>query len=1060
VVHDRSVQPLSAVCPVRIGRAEEVERVRLNCTIRRPTFVTGPAGIGKSRLVAEALTAAGEAGMTIAIGHCSPEQSTPFEAFVGAIRRRIRTLDDDSIGQLFAGSATLAAAIVPEVARLFELPTDSPSQSDLFAAIWQLLHRFGAGAGAALVLEDLHWADADTLRLLEYLIQESEDLGLWILGTFRSDEVHRRHPLAPVLAQLARDRRYDEIALEPLGGREVGEMVSAILDGTGADPTFVDALVDRTGGNPFFVEEVIKFLMVNGELSVEQGWSTDRLSGAEMPASVRDTLLTRVRDLDPSALEVLHLASIDGDELDVDVLAEATGLGGPAVDKVIVDGLSLQLLVERRDGHESRYAFRHALSREALSDEMIGPERRRGHLRLAASIEEVHGEHLGELSGRLADHYVAGGDRERAVHWARRAAQSAAAAFAIDDAGRRYDQVLALMATDDPDRLTVLMEAVTALTDFTGTADHTDGRLAIGFASEARRLAAELAVPSAEAMALDALANFAARAGDTMRSVVLLREAVGVIRGHDDVLESWLMTRLCGDLTRTDQMDEAATVLKDAMGLAERAGNHQALSRLHVISMMSGPFGPESAAELELAQREARLSGSARIEHSLNQTAGYVTLWCGEFEHSVRCFERALEIGQGLSPHDGYTSAGFAWLLSLLGRYDDMGHYVERVRMDGAVPSRVVALTGRYEAAERRGDGTAGEVLDELLSASSLVVESQRSVPASSAEARFWLLTRGTDAAAGKFWDVLERTVSARGRGSHWLFSPDFAAALCRDDRVDELRRWARAISEVTANDDHAHNRAANWSVAGALGLATGELDDAAESIGLSLGAYEDMGCLARAAECELALGELALRRGDDQAGQDAAARARSRAAAFGAGAIVARAEELAQRASVESRVLTIMFTDIVSSTEQVGAMGDSAWRHLLERHNAVVRRELTRFSGREVNTTGDGFVAAFDIPTQAVRCALAVRDAMRDAGVPVRTGLHTGECQMVGDDLRGLAVHVAARVCSAAGAGEVVATSTVRELAMGLNVEALDLGERELRGAPGRWRLYALAGA
>jgi class 3 adenylate cyclase len=220
------------------------------------------------------------------------------------------------------------------------------------------------------------------------------------------------------------------------------------------------------------------------------------------------------------------------------------------------------------------------------------------------------------------------------------------------------------------------------------------------------------------------------------------------------------------------------------------------------------------------------------------------------------------------------------------------------------------------------------------------------------------------------------------------------------------------------------------------------------------------MGCPARVVECELVLGEVDLRRGDDEAGRAAARRARDGATSIGAGALVARSDELAARAEVESRVVSVMFTDIVSSTERLSSIGDSAWRHVLERHDALVRRELARFSGREVNTTGDGFVAAFDSPTQAVRCALELRDALGEVGVPVRTGLHTGECQLVDGDLRGLAIHLAARVCREAGAGEVLATTTVRELTIGLDLPARDLGERELRGAPGRWRLFALGEA
>ena len=132
-------------------------------------------------------------------------------------------------------------------------------------------------------------------------------------------------------------------------------------------------------------------------------------------------------------------------------------------------------------------------------------------------------------------------------------------------------------------------------------------------------------------------------------------------------------------------------------------------------------------------------------------------------------------------------------------------------------------------------------------------------------------------------------------------------------------------------------------------------------------------------------------------------------------------------------RVLTtLLFTDIVGSTEHVTRLGDSRWKELLERHNELMRRELDRFRGRELRTTGDGFFAAFDSPTQAIRCAAAVRDSVRPLGLELRAGVHAGECELHGDDLGGIAVHIGARVAEMAGAGEILVSSTVRELVAG----------------------------
>jgi class 3 adenylate cyclase len=157
-------------------------------------------------------------------------------------------------------------------------------------------------------------------------------------------------------------------------------------------------------------------------------------------------------------------------------------------------------------------------------------------------------------------------------------------------------------------------------------------------------------------------------------------------------------------------------------------------------------------------------------------------------------------------------------------------------------------------------------------------------------------------------------------------------------------------------------------------------------------------------------------------------------------------------------RVLaTVLFTDIVGSTERAAELGDGRWRELLESHESIVRRELDRFRGREVKTTGDGFLATFDGPARGVRCASAIAEAVRPLGIEVRAGLHTGECEVMNGDVGGIAVHTGARVSSEASPGEVLVSSTVKDLVAGSGIEFEDRGSHELKGVPGEWRLYAV---
>ena len=160
-----------------------------------------------------------------------------------------------------------------------------------------------------------------------------------------------------------------------------------------------------------------------------------------------------------------------------------------------------------------------------------------------------------------------------------------------------------------------------------------------------------------------------------------------------------------------------------------------------------------------------------------------------------------------------------------------------------------------------------------------------------------------------------------------------------------------------------------------------------------------------------------------------------------------------------DDRVLaTVLFTDIVDSTRHTAQIGDRDWHALLDAHDAVVRSQLARFRGREVNTSGDGFLAMFDGPQRAIRCAMAIRDAVQALGIEVRAGLHTGECEVRGDDIGGIAVHIGARVSALAGSNEVLVSSTLRDLVIGSGLEFEDRGTHQLKGVPGEWHLFTVA--
>jgi class 3 adenylate cyclase len=174
-----------------------------------------------------------------------------------------------------------------------------------------------------------------------------------------------------------------------------------------------------------------------------------------------------------------------------------------------------------------------------------------------------------------------------------------------------------------------------------------------------------------------------------------------------------------------------------------------------------------------------------------------------------------------------------------------------------------------------------------------------------------------------------------------------------------------------------------------------------------------------------------------------------------------ARQRRPGERPTVEvERILTtVLFTDIVGSTAQAASLGDQRWRTLLDAHDRTVRDQLRRFRGREINTTGDGFVVSFDGPARAIRCAQAMAEATGKLGLQIRVGLHTGECEVRGDDLGGLAVHIAARVSALAAKEEILVSGVAKDLVAGSGIEFIERGEHELKGVPESWKLFAVQG-
>ena len=806
-----------------------------------------------------------------------------------------------------------------------------------------------------LLLEDVHWADPDSLRLLAYLAGEMGDLPLWLVTTYRTDELHRTHPLTALLGDLRRRADVDAIELVPLDREQVRSMVSHLFDGTEVGDDFADLVLQRSGGNPFFVEELARVLVERGDVYHSgSDWERRELAEIQLPASVRETLLARSRSLPATSLAVLQAAALAGDRLDPAVLALAAGATADEVDDTVRAGLDLQLLVEHRDGGRPEYRFRHALTREAFADELVGPDRRRTHRRLAEALVALHGQD-DALAATVADHFTAAGDDEAALEHALRAARYAGRAGSANEADHRYDQALHLLPAGpdgDARRLELLLEAA-------GSGDITElSRLRVAFAHEARAMAAARSDPSAQAAAINVLEHERWLAGDAAGALALVLEARALVHGVDDFREAWVLRRLSRVLVLSDQIQEAQALIPEGIELAERSGNLAALAGLHGTRMMLELYGPGFHLAREQALAAARAAHDPRAENNIVINTGYVGLWCGDFALAERSFEDAIRLGERIAPTDRYVHAGLAWLRSLQGRYADAAELAGPLRHAPARSTQLVALTALAESAQRKASPDAVGLVEEFWHLVQGTSENQRSIPAMSAHARQLVVSDGIDAALPVFWTVVVATVNSSMQGSHWPFSPDCAEALAQAGRVEDLIAWVERIRAITGGDPNEHNLAAHQLCEAYLAQTLDDRAGAAELFRAAAVRYAALPCPARQVEALVGLATVA----DDEDEQSAVAQEALRIAReVGASALVPAATRALESASGRAVLATVLFTDIVGSTSLAARLGDQGWAELLERHNGIVRRELARAGGREIDTAGDGFLAAFD---------------------------------------------------------------------------------------------------
>jgi class 3 adenylate cyclase len=453
----------SAPTAAFVGREDEravVEHSRSNARIgnRQVVLVSGEPGIGKSRLSSLSAHGAHGEGFAVLWGACSEELAVPYEPWIAVCSQLVEHAPQDVVERHVARHGGELARLVRELRR--RLPdAPEPESSDpeterflLFSAVAGALVELAASVPVCLVLDDVHWADAQSVALLKHVVSTTESCALQVIVAFRDTDVGKDHPLSPVLADLRRVDGVERIALLGLGAAEVSEVMAAAagheLD---ADALLLAGeIASETEGNPFFVGEVLRSLAESGRLLYDpasERWSVDRSSPLGLPESVRDVIGRRVDRLGDEAREVLTFGAVIGRSFELELLRRL--LDAPSVLERLESAVEASLLDESTE-HVGRFRFVHSLINQTLYDGLGTSRRSSMHHRVALSLEELYGTDLDARAAELALHWrLSGADATRAARYSAEAGRRALDSLAPAEAAKLFADALELLGSTD-----------------------------------------------------------------------------------------------------------------------------------------------------------------------------------------------------------------------------------------------------------------------------------------------------------------------------------------------------------------------------------------------------------------------------------------------------------------------------------------------------------------------------------------------------------------------------------------------------------------------------------
>jgi DNA-binding SARP family transcriptional activator len=656
-------------------------------------LVAGEPGIGKTSLGEELARHARHRGATVLRGRCWEAGGAPaYWPWVQAIRGYVKANEPGRVRAQLGGGAADVAAIVPEVAEVLpDLPPAAAGEQEggrfrLFDSIVSFLTRSAVERPVLLILDDLHAADEPSLLLLRFLAGELAHAPLLVVGAFRDVEVHRDHPLAPTLAELAREKVTRRVTLSGLSESEVGRYIEL---STGVEaPELATAIHRQTDGNPLFLGEIVRLLESEGLVEVDGGV---RWSAALIPEGVREAIDHRLRRLPTDCRRLLRVASVVGREFSLAPLERAAERSSVEALDLLSEAIAAQVVTEL-PGTPGHFRFSHALVRDSLYRDLGPADRARLHRAVGEALEKLYGCDLEPHLAELAHHFFEAGSGQgddKALDYATRAGDRADAQAAYEEAARLYGLALELVSTarpgDDSERCELLLRLGEAQSK---AGDMPAAREAFLRAAElARRLDAPNQLARA---ALGYGGRFVwARAAGDRRLVPLLREALRGLDEADSVLRSRLLARLAGALRDEPSADLRNRLSREAADVARRLGDPATLTwaldgrhlaiwspdtveerialadEMLALAEESGNGEPELLAHdyrlyafLELGDNaavNAELEETVRLARAVKQPAYWwkvtavealLALLQGRFEGAERTIERALEFGR------------------------------------------------------------------------------------------------------------------------------------------------------------------------------------------------------------------------------------------------------------------------------------------------------------------------------------------------------------------------------------------------------------------------------